>query len=88
MKETIKVDVTLNTVVNNQANDSKLVDLKMVKTEFFNGQNMPCLSLPSVYELFRRADFPSIQIGRKWYAPRNLFIKWLEDQALNKTEKK
>ena len=26
MKETIKVDIALNTVVNNQANDSKLVD--------------------------------------------------------------
>ena len=71
---------------NNQANESRLVDPKMVKEEFFNGKNMPCLSLPTVYELFKRADFPSIQIGRKWYAPRNLFIKWLEDQALKKNQ--
>jgi hypothetical protein len=82
------VDVALDSVEMNQVNDSKLLSPEMVKGEFFNGKNMPCLALPAVYELFKRDDFPSLRIGRKWYAPRNLFIKWLEEQAQNKNRKK
>ena len=81
----MNLDTAFDSVENHQVNDSKLLSPEMVKEEFFNGKNMPCLALPSVYELFKREDFPSLRIGRKWYAPRNLFIKWLEDQAQNKT---
>jgi hypothetical protein len=88
MKESINLDTALDSVENHQINDSMLLSPEMVKGEFFNGKNMPCLALPAVYELFKRKDFPSFRIGRKLYAPRHLFIKWLEEQAQNKTEKK
>jgi hypothetical protein len=82
------VDIPSDFMKKNQVNDYKLLNPEMVKEEFFNGKNMPCLALPAVYELFKQEDFPSLRIGRKWYTPHNLFIKWLEEQAQNKTGKK
>jgi hypothetical protein len=84
LKKSVKEDVILNQIEGNQTHDSKLLNPEMIKEEFFNGKNMPCLALPAVYALFKREDFPSLRIGRKWYTPRHLFIKWLEDQAQKK----
>ena len=61
-----------------------LLDPEMVKKEFFNGENQPKLNLPAVYSLFKREDFPSMRIGRKWYTVTPLFLEWLENQCLRK----
>lgn len=45
------------------------------------------LSLPMVYDLMNRADFPSITVGlRRKIVPIEAFHRWLNEQA-SKTEK-
>ena len=46
------------------------------------------LSLPTVYELMNRADFPSITVGMKRkIVPIEAFHRWLNEQAAPKTSK-
>ena len=40
------------------------------------------VSLPTAYQIMRRADFPAIPLGRKKIIPREAFYKWLNDTAL------
>ena len=43
------------------------------------------LSLPTVYQLMNRADFPSITVGMKRkFVPIEAFHQWLDTQAANK----
>lgn len=50
-------------------------------------RDMTGLSLPTVYELMNRADFPSITVGqRRKIVPIEAFHRWLNNQA-NKTDK-
>ena len=63
-----------------------LLDPETVKKEFFSGEGMPNLNLAAVYKLFRREDFPSFKIGRRFYVPRDLFLDWLNGQAKRKAE--
>ena len=37
-----------------------------------------------MYEITRRADFPSIRLGRRIVIPRRAFENWLESAALEK----
>ena len=37
------------------------------------------------YKLLNRADLPIVQIGNRRYIHRELFQKWLEDQATGRT---
>ncbi len=60
----------------------RMLDPEIIKREFFNGEEMPNLNLPAVYGLFKRQDFPGMKIGRRWYVPTHLFLRWLDDQAL------
>ena len=39
------------------------------------------VSLPKMYELCKRADFPSIRIGRAIVIPRKPLDEWLQTQA-------
>lgn len=40
------------------------------------------LSLPTVYDLMNRADFPSIMVGqRRKIVPIEAFHRWLDEQA-------
>lgn len=39
------------------------------------------VSLPIMYELCKRKDFPTIRIGRAIIIPRASLEKWLEKQA-------
>lgn len=63
-----------------------LLDPETVKREFFSGDGMPNLNLAAVYKLFRREDFPSFKIGRRFYVPRDLFVSWLNEQAKEKRQ--
>lgn len=41
------------------------------------------LSMPSVYELMNRADFPTVVIGqRRRFVPIESFHRWLENQTM------
>lgn len=43
------------------------------------------LSLPTVYDLMNRADFPSIRVGMKRkIVPVEAFHRWLDEQSANK----
>jgi predicted DNA-binding transcriptional regulator AlpA len=43
------------------------------------------LSLPKVYELMNRADFPTIKVGiKRKIVPIDAFHRWLDEQATNK----
>jgi len=44
------------------------------------------VSMPTMFSLLKRADFPSLRIGKKWLVPRADFEKWLSDQAKSKEE--
>lgn len=35
----------------------------------------------AIYELFKREDFPKIQIGKRLMTPTHLFFEFLEDEA-------
>jgi len=39
------------------------------------------LSLPKLYELAKRKDFPSIRVGGRVIVPKEAFHRWLEVQA-------
>lgn len=45
------------------------------------------LNRPMVYQLLNRTDLPVIQIGGRKFMHRELFLKWLESQAMNNTTK-
>jgi len=53
----------------------------ILKNQFFDGVHGPRLNLVAIYNLFHRDDFPCIKIGRKYFAPKHLFVKWWENQA-------
>lgn len=60
----------------------RLLTPALIKQEFFNGKDMPNLNLAAIYKLFHREDFPKIRIGRKLFVPTDLFLQWLEKEAL------
>lgn len=70
----------------NNRNLPYLLDPETVKREFFSGEGMPNLNLAAVYRLFKREDFPSLRVGRRFYVPSNLFLEWLDKQAKGKRE--
>ena len=39
------------------------------------------ISLPTMYNLVNRADFPKVKIGRKIIIPRVDFMNWLSREA-------
>ena len=39
------------------------------------------VSRPTVYQLMRRADFPSFKIGTRTVIPRQALERWAEEQA-------
>lgn len=45
------------------------------------------LSRPMVYLLLNRKDVPVIQIGRRKFFHRDMFLQWLSDQAKEKEKK-
>lgn len=60
------------------------IDPDFVKNNIFNGVNGPKLNTNAIYALFKRQDSPAFKIGRKWFAPKEQFLAWLDKQALNK----
>lgn len=44
------------------------------------------ISRPTVYQLARRADFPSMKIGTKVLVNRIALEQWVKDQVANKAE--
>ena len=36
------------------------------------------ISRSNAYALFRRADFPTLQIGKRLVTPKDRFIQWVE----------
>lgn len=53
----------------------------MLKRDFFNGVDGPALNTPAIYALFKRSGSGAFKIGKKWFWPTHLFIKWWESQA-------
>lgn len=39
------------------------------------------ISRSGAYQLLRRKGFPTVHIGKRMIVPRDLLIKWLEEQA-------
>lgn len=64
--------------------DRIYIDPDFVKSNIFNGVNGPKLNTNAIYALFKRQDSPAFKIGRKWFAPKEQFLAWLDKQALNK----
>ena len=56
-------------------NDQKLALKPAEAAELLN------ISLPTMYELCKRADFPAIRFGRAIVIPRAGLEKWLTDQS-------
>ena len=44
------------------------------------------ISKPTAYELTRRADFPSLKIGRRVVIPTESFQRWLVNTSEKKAE--
>ncbi|HBF36542.1 MAG TPA: hypothetical protein DDW50_04395 [Firmicutes bacterium] len=62
----------------------KYIGPEYVRENIFNGVNGPKLNNNGVYALFQRKDSPAFKIGKKWFAPTEPFLEWLNKQALNK----
>ena len=45
------------------------------------------LSRPMVYRLLNRTDTPVIQIGRRKFMRRDLFVQWLDKQQIHSDDK-
>ena len=41
------------------------------------------ISKTTAYTLFRREDFPSLQINRRYLVPRDRFLNWIDVQCGN-----
>ena len=41
----------------------------------------PYYSRHSILAMFHQPGFPYVQIGKAFYTPKNLFIKWIEKQS-------
>jgi len=62
----------------------RLMEPRTAKNYIFNGVDGPNLNLPGVYTLFKTEGFPSMKIGRKWFASTHLILAWIDNQCLNR----
>ena len=45
------------------------------------------ISRAGAYQLFHRADFPCVKLGKRMFVERDKLLAWLDDQVQGKAEK-
>jgi hypothetical protein len=61
--------------------DCKSEQLRLISPKEFKEQFAPTVGLPTVRELFRREDFPSVRMGARLYTTPAAATEWL--RAMN-----
>jgi hypothetical protein len=62
----------------NNTNAGETEQLRLISPKEFRERYAPSVGLPTVRELFHRADFPSVQMGSRLYTTPAAAVKWLE----------
>jgi excisionase family DNA binding protein len=44
------------------------------------------ISKPTAWDIMRRADFPSLRIGKPFRVRREDFLRWVESQVVNREQ--